>query len=129
MAKSLIPYGVDHGLIIQSVATCLRDDQPYLAINGVPVNNIRSATPPVGMNPAGSGQGKGPNGSAHTANAGRSRFNVQSQHFLGGVFSSRFMGSTGDDAVIRPSKWLLTVEKTAWSALILGSFIAGLASL
>ncbi|KAK3823532.1 MAG: family 4 carbohydrate esterase, partial [Benniella sp.] len=26
VAKSLIPYGVDHGLIIQSVATCLRDD-------------------------------------------------------------------------------------------------------
>ncbi|KAF9971807.1 chitin deacetylase, partial [Modicella reniformis] len=76
VAKSIIPYAVSHSLIIQSVATCLRDDKPYSAINGLRTNN---SLPANGMNPVGQGS---PN-ATRTVTAGSSRFNVLGHHFLG----------------------------------------------
>ncbi|KAF9172818.1 chitin deacetylase [Mortierella sp. AD011] len=52
VAKELIPYGASHGLIIQSIPSCLHDATPYAAINGVVkgVNGSRPTTGSSGMN-------------------------------------------------------------------------------
>jgi hypothetical protein len=93
VAKTLIPYGVSHSLIIQSIATCLSDDKPYSAINGVPTNKTAPANAtPVGTNPSGQ-PGKGSNDVTRSASVGSSRFNVQGQHFLGSLVFGTLVAS------------------------------------
>ncbi|KAG0224197.1 hypothetical protein B0O80DRAFT_521945 [Mortierella sp. GBAus27b] len=90
VAKTLIPYGVSHSLIIQSIATCLSDDKPYSAINGVPTNKTAPAN--TGTNPSGQ-PGKGSSDVTRSASAGSSRFNVQGQHFLGSLVFGTLVAS------------------------------------
>ncbi|KAF9209620.1 chitin deacetylase [Haplosporangium sp. Z 27] len=95
VAQKLIPFAVENGLIIQSVANCLRDATPYAAMNGVVINANSShhVIGSSGKNGRTQPQSDKDRDKAKAASvdsayssAGASRF--RGQHFLGDLLTS-----------------------------------------
>ncbi|KAF9112686.1 chitin deacetylase [Mortierella sp. AM989] len=75
VAKSLIPFGTSHGLIIQSISNCLRDAFPYAAMHGVVKGN--GSNPTTGINAVAHSQSGANDANASIASsAGASNFSL-----------------------------------------------------
>ncbi|KAF9351715.1 chitin deacetylase [Mortierella sp. AD094] len=109
VAKTLIPFGIKHNLQIMSVAQCLHDNAPYAAVNGTPMNV--SGVSPVSNNTANTpGNPRGVDGNGATT--------VSS---IEGLDLNPHMNGASES--------LRSVRSQPWSALFLGSLVAGLISL